>query len=368
MNNTIGNHITLTLFGESHGPAIGGVLDGVPSGVKIDYDLIADWMNKRKATGSISTGRHEEDIPEFLSGIKDGFTEGTPIAFVICNKNVHKADYNALENIARPGHADYAGHMKYRGYEDASGGGHFSGRLTAVMVTAGAICMCMLQEKGIQIGTHIQSLHGIEDDAFDEANLSLNIQTVSNRTFPVLNEEKGQAMIHEIENARKELDSLGGILDTAVIGLDAGLGEPEFDSLESLLAHAIFSIPAVKGIQFGEGFGFAQMKGSEANDPFEMKEGKVITTTNHNGGINGGISNGMPIRFQTVIKPTPSIALKQNTVDFVNKENKEIEIQGRHDPAIIHRACIVVDAMTAFTLTDVLIGRFGSIYFGGEKK
>lgn len=368
MNNTIGNHITLTLFGESHGPAIGGVLDGVPSGVKIDYDLIADWMNKRKATGKISTGRHEDDIPEILSGVKDGYTEGTPIAYIIRNNNVHKSDYNALENIARPGHADYAGHVKYRGYEDASGGGHFSGRLTAVMVTAGAICMSMLKEKGIAIGTHIQSLHGMEDDTFDETNLLKDIETLDRALFPVLNEEKGKEMVVAIENARNERDSLGGMLDTAVIGLDAGVGEPEFDSLESLLAHAMFSIPAVKGIQFGKGFEFANMKGSQANDPFEMEGEKIVTSSNNNGGINGGISNGMPIRFRTVIKPTPSIAQKQNTVDFVKKENKEIEIQGRHDPAIIHRARIVVDAMTAFTLTDVLIGRYGSTYFGGEKK
>lgn len=368
MNNTIGNHITLTLFGESHGKAIGGVLDGMPPGVKIDEEQIMAMMNKRKAYGSISTGRREEDIPEFLSGIKDGFSEGTPIAFVIRNQNVHKTDYNNLAHIARPGHADYTGHIKYRGYEDASGGGHFSGRLTAVMVTAGAICAHMLEEKGIQIGTHIASLHGISDDAFHEDDLARDIALINSRTFPVLNEEKGQEMISAIEEARKEQDSLGGILDTAVTGLEAGIGEPEFDSLESLLAHAVFSIPAVKGIAFGKGFAFSDLKGSEANDPFRVEENRIVTITNHNGGINGGISNGMPIRFQTVIKPTPSIAKLQETVDYEKRENQKIQISGRHDPAIIHRARIVVDAMTAFTLTDLLMERYGTLYFGGEKK
>lgn len=368
MNNTIGSHITLTLFGESHGAAIGGVLDGMPSGVKIDEEEIMDMMNKRKAYGSISTARTEADIPEFLSGVKDGFSEGTPIAFIIRNQNVHKTDYSSLAHIARPGHADYTGHMKYRGYEDPSGGGHFSGRLTAVMVTAGAICAHMLGEKGIKIGTHIASLHGIQDDAFDENHLNQDIDLLYSRTFPVLNEEKGKEMISAIEQARKEQDSLGGILDTAVIGLEAGIGEPEFDSIESLLAHAIFSIPAVKGISFGKGFAFANLKGSEANDPFRIEEGKIITVTNNNGGINGGISNGMPVRFQTVIKPTPSIAKTQKTVDYEKKENREIQISGRHDPAIIHRARIVVDAMTAFTLTDLLMERYGTLYFGGETK
>lgn len=367
MRNTIGNHITLTLFGESHGSAIGAVLDGVPAGVMINKDLIMDMMAKRKATGTISTGRKEDDIPSFLSGIKNGYTEGTPIAFIIENKNVHSQDYNALENIARPGHADYTGHIKYRGYEDASGGGHFSGRLTAPIVCAGAICMSMLNEKGIYIGTHILKLKDIEDRPFDENDLKRDIALCNEKTFSVLDEEKGKQMIACIEETRLNKDSVGGILDTAIIGCEAGIGEPEFDSVESALAHALFSIPAIKGVQFGKGFGFAEMLGSEANDPFEVKEGKIITSANHNGGINGGITNGMPIRFQTVVKPTPSIAKRQNTVNFETKENTTIEIQGRHDPAIIHRARVVVDAMSAFTLADLLLERHGSLYFGGEK-
>lgn len=368
MKNTIGNNLTVTLFGESHGKAIGAVLDGVPSGVKIDYEIITRMMNQRKATGTISTGRREEDIPEFLSGVKNGYTEGTPIAFVIANKNVHSSDYNALENIARPGHADYAGHIKYRGYEDASGGGHFSGRLTAPLVVAGAICMCMLQEKGIFIGTHIAKMMNIEDRPFDENNLMKDITACNTKTFSVLDEEKAESMIALINDAREHMDSVGGVLDTAVIGICAGVGEPEFDSVESCLSHALFSIPACKGVEFGSGFEFSDMYGSQANDAFCMNGEEIETTTNHNGGINGGITNGMPIRFRTVFKPTPSIAQLQKTVNFQTKKNVDIEIHGRHDPAVIHRARVVVDAMTAITLADLLITRFGMEYFGGEKR
>ena len=363
MKNTFGNNITITLFGESHGPSIGVIMDGVPSGVKIDYELMKRMMNQRKAQGTISTGRQEDDIPEILSGVKNGYTEGTPIALVIQNKNVHSSDYNALENIARPSHADYAGHMKYCGYEDASGGGHFSGRLTAPIVAAGAICMSMLNQKGIYIGTHIQKMMQIEDRKFDEENLYEDIQTCNTKLFSVLDDSKGEEMIELINQARKNQDSVGGILDTAIIGMDAGIGEPEFDSVESVLSHALFSIPACKGVMFGSGFALANMYGSQANDSFCMKDGIVTTKTNHNGGINGGITNGMPIRFQTVFKPTPSISQLQKTVNFKTKEDIEIEIQGRHDPAIIHRARVVVDAMSAITLVDLLISRFGELYF-----
>lgn len=368
MKNTFGHNLTITLFGESHGKAIGAVIDGLPSGVKIDYELMADMMEKRKAAGTISTGRREEDIPEFVSGIKDGFTEGTPVAFFIKNKDQHSSDYNELKDTARPGHADYTGHIRYRGYEDASGGGHFSGRLTAPITAAGSICMHMLNTKGIRIGTHIARLKDIEDRPFREDDLASDMDLLDHRRFGVLDEKKGEAMIALINAAREEKDSVGGILDTAVIGLEPGLGEPEFDSVESELSHAVFSIPAVKGIEFGSGFGFADLYGSQANDPFAIQDGKVVTTTNHNGGINGGITNGMPIRFRTVIKPTPSIAQKQQTVDYVTMQEKELEIHGRHDPAIIHRARVVVDAMTAITLTDLLIERHGELYFGGEKK
>lgn len=367
MKNTFGNNLTVTLFGESHGTAIGAVMDGVPSGVRIDMDIISRMVNQRKAAGTISTGRKEDDIPEFVSGVKNGVTEGTPITFFIQNKNVHSSDYNALENVARPSHADYAGHMKYRGNEDASGGGHFSGRLTAPLVVCGAICMCMLKEKHISIGTHISRMMDIVDRPFDEDNLLHDIEICNEKTFSTLDDEKGQAMIALINDARNKQDSVGGILDTAIVGMDAGVGEPAFDSVESMLSHALFSIPACKGVMFGSGFDFASMYGSKANDAFEMKDGKVTTVTNHNGGINSGITNGMPIRFQTVFKPTPSISQKQKTVNFKTNENVEIEIHGRHDPAIIHRARVVVDAMCAITLVDLLITRYGTMYFGEER-
>ncbi|MGM9942396.1 MAG: chorismate synthase [Bulleidia sp.] len=363
MKNVLGNNLTLTLFGESHGKAIGGVLDGYPAGVHIDMDLVESMMARRRAAGTISTGRREADVPEFLSGIRNGISEGTPIAFVIANQSQRSNDYNALANIARPGHADYTGHIHYLGFEDASGGGHFSGRLTAVMTAAGALCMCMLRERGIDIGTHILSLHGIADSPFDENRLQEQIASLHECGFPVINQACKESMIAEIEEARHNLDSVGGILDTAVIGLPAGLGDPEFDSLESQLAHAMFSIPAVKGIQFGKGFDFAGMRGSQANDPFEVKDGKVVTATNNNGGINGGITNGMPVRFSTVIKPTPSIARKQKTVNFETMENTEVEIHGRHDPAIIHRAAVVQEAMSAIVIADALMTRYGQIHW-----
>ncbi|MBR3344141.1 MAG: chorismate synthase [Solobacterium sp.] len=362
MNNTIGNLITLTVFGESHGPAIGGVLDGLPPGLVVDEAYIASQMDLRRAVGKISTGRHEADVPKFLSGVKNGRTEGTPMAFMIRNSDVKRSDYDMLAETARPSHADYTGHVKYSGFQDASGGGHFSGRLTAVITAAGAILRQALEQKGILIGTHIRSLHGIEDDPFLQNELVQQIRALNAKDFAVLNEETGKQMITEIEHAASLHDSLGGILETAVSGLPAGIGEPMFDSLESRLSHALFSIPAVKGVEFGSGWELAQMYGSEANDAFGVEDGQVITLTNHNGGINGGISNGMPVLFRTVIKPTPSIARSQKTVNFRTMEETEITIKGRHDPAIVHRARVVQDTMTALVLADLLAQHFGLMW------
>lgn len=367
MSDIFGRHLTVTLFGESHGPAVGAVLDGLPGGVKIDPEEIAEDMNKRRAVGSISTGRHEADQVKFLSGVRNGYSEGTAIALVIENTNVHSHDYDDLRDTARPGHADYAGHIRYNGFEDPSGGGHFSGRLTAPLTACGSIVLRMLREKGILIGSHILRLHGIEERHFDETDLRKDILSVSAKQFAVLDEEKGAAMKACIEAARKQCDSVGGILETAVIGLPAGIGDPFFDSLESCISHAVFSVPAVKGIAFGSGFGFADLYGSEANDPFRIQDGKVVTSSNHNGGINGGISNGMPVVFTTVIKPTPSIAKAQETVNYVTKENKELTIRGRHDPAVIHRARIVIDSVTALVIADTLMGAYGREYFGGRQ-
>ncbi len=366
--NTLGKNLTVTIFGESHGPAVGAVIDGVPSGIRIDMNLMAEQMNRRRAAGKISTARQEKDLPEFISGVRNGITEGTPLTLLIRNENVRRSDYGSIMNTPRPSHADYSGHIRYGGFEDASGGGHFSGRLTAPLAAAGALCLQMLRDRGILIGTHIRRLHDIEERHFDETDLITDINTVNSRLFAVLQEEKEAEMKALIEKAAEEKDSVGGILETAVTGLEAGIGEPMFDSVESCLAHALFSVPAVKGVQFGCGFGFVGMYGSEANDPFVIKDGRVQTETNHNGGINGGITNGMPILFETVIKPTPSIAGRQRTVDLEKMENTWIEISGRHDPAIIHRARPVIDAVTAIVLTDLLMEKYGRSWFEGENR
>lgn len=368
MNNTFGRYLTVTLFGESHGPAVGAVIDGLPAGVKIDEEYIRGQMEKRKSVSAVSTPRREADIPEFLSGVKNGYSEGTPIALVIRSSNIHRGDYASLEDIPRPGHADYTGRIKYSGYEDRSGGGHFSGRLTAPLTAAGAVCLHMLEEKGILIGTHILEAAGVRDRAFSEANLEEDIRLSNGKLFAVLDDRAEQEMLEKLKRIAAEGDSAGGILETAVCGLEAGLGEPFFDSAESLLAHAMFSIPAVKGISFGAGFGFAPMKGSEANDPFSVKDGKVITLTNNNGGINGGITNGMPVLFQTAVKPTPSVSLPQRSVNMKTGEETEIRISGRHDPAVIHRARVVADSMTAIVLADLLLQRHGQLWFQEKRQ
>ncbi len=297
---------------------------------------------------------------EFLSGVFNGKTTGTPLTLVIKNKNTKSGDYGEFTNLPRPSHADYTGHCKYRGFEDYRGGGHFSGRVTAALVAAGAIVMKALEAKNIYIGTHILRCAGIADRNFEERNYLDDIKKLAELRFPVLEENRAQEMIAKVEKAAAEGDSLGGILQTAIVGLPAGLGEPWFDTMEGMLAHGIFSIPAVKGIEFGAGFGFADLKGSEANDAFCYENGNIVTRTNNNGGINGGITNGMPILFNTAVKPTPSIFKKQQTVNLSRKQNAEIELSGRHDPAIIHRARVVVDAVTALTVADFLVTRFGT--------
>lgn len=355
MKNTFGNNISITLFGESHGECIGAVVDGLPAGFEIDLEKLNWDMEKRKAKGKLSTKRHEADQVQFVSGFFEGKTTGTPLTILIANTNTRSQDYTQLKYRLRPGHADFAAFEKYSGHQDYRGGGHFSGRLTAPIVAAGAICRQILSAKGIQIATHIQSLHGIEDDDFvaDPQTLIQQMNTLNQKEFPVLNDDTAQKMQSEIEQASANLDSVGGILQTIVTGFPAGIGEPFFDSIESTLSHLIFSIPAVKGISFGEGFGFANLYGSQANDPIIIEDHKIQTKTNRNGGINGGISNGMPILFQTCIKPTPSIYQKQHSVDYQTKEEVILEIKGRHDPAIIHRARAVVDALCAFGLLDL---------------
>ena len=358
MKNTFGESVAVTLFGESHGSAIGAILDGLAPGIEVDEEFIAKQMDLRRSVSALSTARKEADKVRILSGVRNGLTTGTPIALMIENGDTHSKDYEALKTVARPGHADYTAYCKYHGFSDTRGGGHFSGRITAGLVAAGAIAISALAGLGIHIGTHIAKCGGVSDRSFED--LKKDISALSDMSFAVLDEERAESMKAEIEKAKSEGDSVGGVLETAVIGLPAGVGEPWFDTLESVLAHGIFAIPAVKGLEFGAGFAMADMRGSEANDPFRLDGEYIETTSNNNGGILGGISSGMPIIFRTAIKPTPSIYQAQNTVDFVSMENRELVIQGRHDPAIVHRARVVVDSMTALILCDMLALRFGT--------
>lgn len=358
MKNVYGNNITLTLFGESHGAAIGAVLDGIAAGIEVDEEFIKSQLNKRRAADEISTARKEADEVKILSGVFNGRTTGTPICFVIENNNTKSTDYSDSYGKARPGHADYTAFIKYGGNEDFRGGGHFSGRITAPIVAAGALVISALRSKGIFIGTHIKECAGIADRTFED--LSADISCLNDKTFAVLDDAKGEKMRENILKTKAEGDSVGGILETAVIGMPAGAGEPWFDSIESLLSHGLFSIPAVKGVEFGAGFAFADMTGSEANDSFAFDNENISTVTNNNGGINGGISNGMPILFSCVVKPTPSIAKPQQTVNFINGENVTLSVKGRHDPCIVHRARVVVDSITALTLADILISKYGT--------
>ena len=359
MKDTFGQSVSITLAGESHGPAIVTILSGMAPGIPVDEEFIAKQLTKRRPSGAISTARQEEDKFEILSGVFNGFTTGTPIAILIRNENTKSKDYSEISVTARPGHADYSAQCKYHGFQDFRGGGHFSGRITAGIVAAGAICASALSKKGIKIGTHIAECAGIPGGKFE--NIEEDIDSLNEKLFAVLDEEQGKKMEEAILLAKSEQDSVGGILETAITGIPAGIGEPYFDSIESQLSHMLFSIPAVKGVEFGSGFDFAKMRGSEANDSFRIDEsGKVYTKTNHNGGINGGISNGMPIIFRSAIKPTPSISIEQETIDFSKSENKNFIITGRHDPAIIHRARVVVDSAAAIVICDILAQRFGT--------
>ena len=356
MKNTFGTSVTVTLFGESHGPEIGAVIDGLAPGLPVNEAFIASQLTLRRPAGRISTARQEEDAFRIVSGVFEGRTTGTPLAILIPNRDTRSGDYQ--RGPARPGHADYTAYTKYHGYEDYRGGGHFSGRITAALVAAAAVVIPALQAKGITIGTHVARCAGIDDAPFTD--LPADLEKLNSLPFAVLDEEKGQAMREAIEQAAARGDSVGGVLETAVLGLPAGVGEPWFDTVEGVLSHALFSVPAVKGVEFGAGFAFADMTGSQANDPLRIRNARTITATNHNGGVNGGISNGMPLLFRCAVKPTPSISLEQQTVNPLTGEETILEIKGRHDPAIIHRARVVVDSVTALALCDLLALRFGT--------
>jgi len=359
MKNTFGNSLTVTIFGESHGEAIGAVIDGIAPGIKVDTDYIKAMLTLRRPSGSISTQRREADNFSIVSGVFDGYTTGTPIAVIIPNENAKSADYKAIADVPRPSHADFAANEKYHGFQDCRGGGHFSGRITAALVAAGAIVNYALQNKGIYIGTHIHSLHGVEDEritSIDDAKLLMT------KAFPTISPEAEEKMKAEILRAKEKGDSVGGILESVVYGIPAGVGEPFFDSMESIISHLLFSIPAIKGVEFGEGFGFAKLYGSEANDPFIIENGQIKTATNKSGGINGGITNGMPVTFKCAVKPTPSIFIEQDSVSLSLMKETKLKIEGRHDPAIIHRIKPVVDAAAAIAIADMLTLRFGTDY------
>ena len=362
MKNTFGNAVSLTIFGESHGAAIGAVLDGLAAGLPVESDYIAARMERRRARGDgLSTARIEPDKVEFLSGVVNGHTTGTAIALTIANTNTRSGDYAKTADLLRPGHADYTAYAKYEGWQDARGGGYFSGRGTAAAVAAGSICERVLAGHGIRVYTHIARLAGVEDAPLSSA-AGLVCPEPENGHFALLDPSREAAMQQAVRAAAAEGDSVGGVLETIVTGLPAGVGEPWFDSVESELAHIAFAIPAVKGIEFGMGLAMADQRGSCANDAFCMREGKIATATNHNGGVNGGITNGMPVVFRTAVKPTPSIYKTQQTVDYVNRREAELNIQGRHDPCIVARAAVVQNSLTAFGVLDLLTQRYGTLW------
>ena len=367
MASMYGNKLKISIFGQSHSPAIGVTVDGLPAGFSIDMDRLQQFLARRApGQNAYSTTRKEADVPQFLCGLYNGATCGAPLTAIIQNTNTRSGDYAKTADLLRPGHADYTAYAKYHGFQDARGGGHFSGRVTAALVAGGSIVLAALQRAGIDITTHIARCAGLADTPFaldNPAALAAQVGTLTAKTegFAVLDAAVEEPMKAAIRAAGAEGDSVGGVLETAILGLPAGIGEPYFDSVESEIAHLAFSIPAVKGIEFGTGFGFAGLRGSEANDAFRMTaEGAVVTATNHNAGINGGIANGMPVVFRTAVKPTPSIYKQQDTVDYIAKKDAQLSIQGRHDPCIVPRAAIVQTCAAALAVGDLLTARYGA--------
>lgn len=354
VSSTTGNKIKISVFGQSHSKAIGVVIDGLPAGKKLNMEKIYAFMARRApGKNGYSTARKEADIPEIVSGTVNGVTCGAPLCAVIRNTDPHSADYNNIIDTPRPSHADFSGFMRYNGFNDTAGGGHFSGRLTAPLCFAGAVCMQYLEDMGIRVQAHILKIKNECDEGFDP--VSEREYGTDKKAFPVISDEAGKRMLAEIEKARADGDSVGGIIECAVTGLKAGLGDPMFDGVENTLAKNIFAVPAVKGIEFGNGFDAAKLYGSENNDDFCIRDGEVKTVTNNSGGINGGITNGMPVIFKTALKPTPSIYKEQNSVSLSEKEEKTLQIKGRHDPCVVVRAVPVIEAVTAFTILDICL-------------
>ena len=356
MSSTYGEHLKLSIFGQSHGPAIGMTLDGIPAGLPVDLEKLQAFMNRRApGQNEQSTTRKESDHPEILAGIVDGYTCGAPIAAVIQNTNTRSGDYNNLKDCPRPGHADYPAQIKYGGYQDVAGGGHFSGRLTAPLCIAGGLCKQWLENMGIQIAAHIVAIGGVVDEPgvyLDWANPDLSL---INNDFPVLNKDAGDKMKEVIAEAKANGDSVGGLIECIATGLPVGLGEPMFGGMESKIAQIVYGIPAVKGLNFGSGFAGAYMRGSENNDQYYIEDGRVRTKRNFAGGILGGITNGMPLVFEVAIKPTPSIAMAQKSISLSTMSETELTIKGRHDPCIVPRAVPVIEAAAAIAIYDAVL-------------
>ena len=357
MSSTYGDHLKLSIFGQSHGKAIGMTLDGVPAGLPVDLYKLQAFLNRR-APGlhEYDTPRKEADQPEFLSGILNGYTCGAPIAAVIYNSNQHSADYNNLKICPRPGHADLTAQIKYGGFQDVAGGGHFSGRLTAALCIAGGLCKQWLAEKNIEIHAYIRSIGSITDDTGFLDWTSPDFSKIRD-DFPVINPDTGKKMREEIAQAKKLGDSVGGMIECIATGVPAGLGGPLFGGIEGKIAQAIYGVPAVKGLSFGSGFSGCSMRGSENNDPYDTKNGSIVAKTNNAGGILGGITTGMPIVFQVAIKPTPSISIPQQSVNLDTLQPEELQVKGRHDPCIVPRAVPVIEAAAAIALYDALLDK-----------
>lgn len=362
MASIVGQQLKVSIFGESHGDAIGCVIDGLPAGRAIDMDAVLTQM-ARRAPGkdATATTRRESDTPRVLSGMLNGRTTGAPLCMMIQNESQRSGDYAGIMTCPRPGHADYTGAMRYNNANDIRGGGHFSGRLTAPLVFAGAVCRQILKQEGITVGGHVAAIEGVTDQPLDPVSVTTErLDTLADKPFALIDPSAEDAMRAAVEAARMAQDSVGGIIEAAAVGLPAGWGSPMFDGVENRLAAILFGIPAVKGVEFGDGFALAGMRGSDANDPFRITDdGRVVTTSNHNGGLLGGITNGMPLVVRVAIKPTPSISQPQDTVDLTTGQNTTLEIKGRHDPCIVPRALPVVEAALAIGLLDIAITETG---------
>ena len=351
MSSSYGENLRIHIFGESHGSAVGVTMEGIPAGEAVDLDGLQKFLDRRApGRNPWSTPRKEADIPEFLSGLREGKTCGTPVTAILRSANTRSGDYDALRDVPRPGHADYTAWVKYGESRDSRGGGHFSGRLTAPLCVAGGICLQLLARQGIEVVSRIAAIGGVQDEG------ELTASTAA-KTFPTVSDARGEAMRAAIGEARLAGDSLGGVIECAVLGLPAGLGDPMFDGMENRIASAVFAVPAVKGIEFGAGFAAAGLRGSENNDPFSVENGRIITTSTHCGGILGGITDGMPLTFRAAVKPTPSIARPQQSVNLKTGKIVPLTVTGRHDPCIVPRAVPCIEAAAAIAVYDALLAR-----------